>query len=106
MKPEYLRELADLADPDKLWKLPLLDQLDLPDEKRKRLDTGIALRRYARHVETLQLLIGTRRSLLISPLSENSSAEKTIKMPGDHVRLLLFKEREPDAVFGQGSTES
>lgn len=34
MTPEYLEELADIADPDKLWRAPGLEQLAL---KYKRL---------------------------------------------------------------------
>ena len=36
-------QLADLADPDQLWRLPCFDQLDLPLDKRRQLDAGVAL---------------------------------------------------------------
>jgi len=91
MTPEYLEELADVADPDKLWRLPVFDQLALPAERRRQLDMGIALRRHASHVRSLRELLGTGRSMLITPLSPNGTARKTIKTPGDHARLV--KER-------------
>lgn len=87
MTPEYLRDLADLADPEQLWRLPGMKQLDLPPEKRHQLDTGVALRRHAAHIERLRDLLGTGRSLLITPLSLNGSAIKTVKTPPDHAKL-------------------
>lgn len=87
MTPEYLRELADLADPEQLWRLPGLQQLDLPLEKRRQIDAGVALRRHASHVERLRELIGTGRSLLITQLSPNSSAIKTVATPPSHRKL-------------------
>ncbi len=47
MTPQYLNELADLADPDRLWRLGWEAQRDLQADKRHHLDTGVALRRYA-----------------------------------------------------------
>lgn len=88
MTPEYLRELADKADPDELWRLSGFAQLDLPPEKRAQLDTGVALRRYASHLRDLQALHGTGRSLLITPLSPLlSTATKSVKTPADHRKL-------------------
>lgn len=82
MTPEYLRELADLADPDQLWRLKGLDQLALPPEKRHQLDTGVALRRQAEHVRRLQALVGTGMSLLITPLgSYNVTDSRSVRMP-------------------------
>lgn len=88
MTPEYLRQLANLADPEKLWSLPGLQQMELPPEKRRQLDTGVALRRHARHVEELRALIGTGRSLLITQLSPNGSAVKTVPTPASHRKLM------------------
>lgn len=79
MSPEYLRELADLADPECLWMLPGLEQMDLPPEKRKQLDMGVALRRHASHVEQLRLLLRECRSLLITPLSPNGSFARSVE---------------------------
>lgn len=87
MTPEYLMELADLADPDQLWQLSGLMQLDLPPASRRQLDTGVALRRYAAHVERLNRLLAEGRSLLITPLSPNGSAADDIDTPPQHARL-------------------
>lgn len=87
MTPEYLDELADIADPDQLWRLPGMAQLDLPPEKRRQLDAGVALRRHSAHIQRLRTLMGTGRSLLITPLSPNGTAVKTVETPSDHRRL-------------------
>lgn len=88
MSPEYLYELADLADPAQLWRLRGFDQLDLPPEKRRQLDTGVALRRHAQHVAELNALIDSGKSLLITPLSTNSSATMAIDTPARHRKLI------------------
>jgi len=87
MTPEYLHELADLADPDRLWRLPAQEQLDLPREKRRQLDAGVALRRYASHIELLNRLIEEKRSLLITPLARNHDAIRSVDTPPDHARM-------------------
>lgn len=84
MSPEYLRELADWVDPEKLWRLSGIDQRELSPEQRKQLDAGVALRRHARHVQTLLELLPLRKSLVITPLSPSSSASMTIDPPGWH----------------------
>ncbi len=81
MTPEYLEELADLADPDKLWRLAGMDQLDLPVEKRRQLDTGVALRRQASHVRELRELIGTGKSLLLTPYGPSCTDVRAIDIP-------------------------
>lgn len=88
MTPEYLYELAEIADPEELWRLTAFDQLELPPKQRKRLDTGIALRRHAAHIEQLRALLGTGKSLLITPLGPNSTAAKAVETPADHKKLL------------------
>lgn len=87
MTPKYLNELADRADPDQLWRLSGLEQMELPPAKRKQLDTGVALRRHAMHVEELLALLKVRRSLLITPLSHNGTATKVVDTPPEHRRL-------------------
>ena len=87
MTPEYLEELADLADPDRLWRLPALAQSNLPPDKRRQLDTGVALRRHASHVRRLRELQSERRSLLITPLASNHTAVSSIETPADHARM-------------------
>jgi hypothetical protein len=87
MTPAYLNELADMVDPDQLWRLPGMKQLELPPEKRRQLDAGVALRRHAAHVERLRGLLKEGRSLLITPLSDNSSTIKSVATPGDHRKL-------------------
>lgn len=87
MTPEYIEALADLADPDQHWRLPGFTILDLPPEKRKQLDTGVALRRYADIERRLLNLLEEKRSLLITPLSPNGSAVKSVDTPPDHEKL-------------------
>lgn len=87
MSPEYIEDLADWADPDRLWRLPVFEQLDLPIDKQMRLDAGVALRRHAHTVRELRALVGTGKSLLITQLSVNGSAVKTVPTPPDHRRL-------------------
>lgn len=87
MNYQYLHELADIADPDKLWRLAGFDQLDLPPDKRRQLDTGVALRRYAEHLDTLAHALAMRRSVLITPLSENSTALMSCVTPIHHRQL-------------------
>lgn len=87
MTPEYIERLADIADPDQLWRLPGLKQLELPPEKRQQLDTGVALRRYAEHERTLLRLMPEKRSLLITPLTANHTAIKFVDTPPDHEKL-------------------
>ena len=72
--PKYLDELADIADPYQLWRLPLLDQVDLDPAHRRQLDMGVALRRYAAHRREMESLIGTGKSLLLTPLGKNGSS--------------------------------
>lgn len=87
MTPEYLEKLADRADPDRLWRLSPMVRLDLSSEDRKKLDTGIALRRYASHLRKLLSLIPQKRSLLITPISENETAEREVRTPAGHLKL-------------------
>jgi hypothetical protein len=88
MTPEYLNELADIADPEQLWRLNPLDQMELEPILRLRLDTGVALRRYAEIVRQLDDLLGTGKSLVLTPLSRNGKAWMTIPAPDSHKRLL------------------
>lgn len=87
MTPEYIEQLADLADPDKLWRLGAFEQIDLPPEKRHQLDAGVALRRYASHVRRLLGALADRKSLLITPLSPNGSALRVVDTPHYHAEL-------------------
>lgn len=95
MSPEYLRELADLADPGQLWRLNPFEQIKLPEDQRRQLDSGVALRRHASHIEGLRNLIGTSKSMVITPLSMNSSAHMTIPAPKEHKRLLDMRGDQP-----------
>jgi hypothetical protein len=87
MQPSYLEQLADMVDPDQLWRLPLLDTLALPEDQRQRLDAGVALRRYASHQRDLRHAFTGRCSVLITPLSENGTATAMIRTPYQHRRL-------------------
>lgn len=97
MTPEYLEELADMADPHSLWKLPMLEAMDLPPHKRAQLDAGVALRRHADHVRRLRDLQGKGKSLLITPLTANGTATKIVAAPAEHLDLLA--RHEPPNVF-------
>ena len=88
MTPEYLRELADFADPDTLWRHSGFDQLDLPPEKRRHLDTGVALRRHAADLERLIEAYAKGKSVLLTPLSPtaNSRDVRMVKPPAAIVK--------------------
>lgn len=68
MTPEYIEQLADWADPDKLWQTYPWQKSDLTPEQRRQMDAGVALRRHARDVRDLNRLRGTDQSLLVTPL--------------------------------------
>ena len=88
MSPEYLRKLADIADPDETWRTAdPLDYLRLSEEKRQQHDTGVALRRYAEHLERVKRAMEEKRSVLITPLSESGCAVRLADTPEDHARL-------------------
>jgi len=87
MTPERIEKLADLADPDQLWRLGWEKQGELSPEKRAQLDTGIALRRHASHIRKLNELLLLRKSLLITPLSSNSTADLYVDPPAEHEKL-------------------
>jgi len=91
MKPEYIEELADIADPQQLWRLSGVDQLDLSPNDRKQLDTGVALRRHAAHIRQLRHLLNEGKSLLITPLSPCGNAIKFVDTPTDHQTLRTHK---------------
>ena len=88
MTPEHLEQLADLADPDRLWTKSPLAQRDLSPEKRAQLDTGVALRRHASDVRRLRSMIGTGRSLLLTPLSDNGRHSTEIDTPAAVLRWM------------------
>lgn len=84
---EYLYELADMVDPDRLWRLPGLEQLELPEAKRKQLDAGVWLRRHGAHLDELARARAEGKSVLITPLSPGSTAHKFVATPRDHKKL-------------------
>jgi hypothetical protein len=92
MTPKYLMELADVVDPDRLWALSPLDQMALPLEKRRQLDAGVALRRHAVYVRRIRGLLGTGKSLLLTPLSLNGIDIRTAPMP-ESIRKRLDGEQ-------------
>ncbi len=96
MTPEYLEQLADMADPEKLWQRPALERLEMPPEKRMQLDAGVALRRHADYQRRLLELLGTGKSLLITPLSPSGTATKIVPMPESHQRLLPANRKKPN----------
>ena len=103
MTPEYLEELADMADTNSLWRLPAFEALDLPPHKRAQLDAGVALRRHADHVRRLRDLQGKGRSLLITPLTANGTATKIVPAPAEHLELLA-RHQPPNGSVEPGTT--
>lgn len=95
MTPEYLNELADMVDPDQLWQVNPFAQMWLAPELRKKLHAGVALRRYAEIVKQLDELLGTGRSLVLTPLSRHGKAWMTIPAPDSHKRLLDLRAQHP-----------
>lgn len=73
MKPEYIRELADMVDDEKLWELPGRLQLKLDDAKRAKLNAGVALRRYSRIVEMMESLRGTEQGILMTTVGVHNN---------------------------------
>lgn len=67
MTPEYLRELADIADPDQLWRRGWLAERDFTPAQKRQLDMGVALHRHASDIEAVRNL-PAGKSLLITPL--------------------------------------
>lgn len=64
---ERIEELAQLADPNELWRRRGLDRQKFTDEEKRQLDTAVALRRHAAHVSEVAAL-QEGKSLLITPL--------------------------------------
>lgn len=91
MTPEYIEELANIADPEKLWQLGFVECVNLTPEQRNKLNTGIALRRYAAHLMQLDDVRKAQRSLLITPLFGRGAAIKSIDTPPEHQRLRDLK---------------
>jgi hypothetical protein len=92
MTPEYLNELADLADPGKLWRMSGLARDCFTPEQKRQLDTGVALRRQAAHVRRLRDLLGTGKSLLITPLSLSGADLRAVPMPAE-IKKRLEREK-------------
>lgn len=84
MTPEYLYKLADVADPDKLWRLSVFRQLELKDHEKEQLDIGIAIRRYASYIGELEHALKQKKSLCITPISSNGVAIMLIETPERH----------------------
>ncbi len=79
MKAEYIEDLADAVDPEKLWQISPWDACSLSESKRERRDIGIALYLYAQHIRSLEALVGTGKSLLLTPVSKSSVLQSTIR---------------------------
>ena len=94
MTPEYLEELADIADPGKLWRMSGLARDCFTPEQKRQLDTGVALRRHASHVRRMRALLGTGKSLLLTPLSISGQDIRDVPMPAD-IRKRLERESAP-----------
>jgi len=84
MTPEYIEQLAKIADPDDLWREGPPQPLGTwrPSEwQQKQLDMGVALRRYASHLRDLNAIRGRGLSLLITPLSTSGTYTSVIATP-------------------------
>lgn len=102
MTPNYINQLADRADPDRLWRLRGLVQKDLPPEKREQLDAGVALRRYAAHVTLLLEVLTRGKSMLITPLSPNGSSVTVVDTPVNRQPPRLWpREAHPGDALGR-----
>lgn len=87
MTPEYIDQLAEIADPTRLWRHPVMERHTLTEAQRQQMDTGVALRRHASYQRRLLGLLEEKRSLLVTPLASNSTATKSVGTPPDHERL-------------------
>jgi hypothetical protein len=92
MTPEYIEELAQRADPDELWRRNPFDQMKLPPEQRKQLDTAVALRRYAHLLRDVDRAAQEGKSWLITKLGPSSTAVRSIETPPDHKRSRELSE--------------
>lgn len=85
--PDYVEELANLADPDQLWRLSGIEQLNLPKDKVIQLRTGVFLRRHASDLRNLQRALKEDKSVLYTPLSNSGKSVKFIETP-EEVKVL------------------
>lgn len=86
MRPEYIDELADMVDPDEIWKRSLLDDT-LTDQQKRQRDAGVALRRHASHLRELERALEEKKSILITPLGPSFIAIRMTETPEDHEKL-------------------
>lgn len=93
MTPKYLRQLANRADPKKLWRLipAAFGGKRLTLDEQKQRDTGIALRRYAADEELFLEVLKDGKSILITPTMPHARAIKIVKTPRDHAKLRRAK---------------
>lgn len=96
MSPEYLEELADRADPDKLWRLSGIDQRDLSEEQRHQMLTGVALRRHASYVRALRGALTAGKSLCVTPLGTSGFTQTLVDPPPEHQRLIDQRRAAPE----------
>lgn len=87
--PQYLRELADMVDHEKLWRLSGIDREKLTADQKKRLDAGVALRRHATDLQHLCDAYAQGKSVVITPLSPRGLSRTTclIAPPPAHQKL-------------------
>lgn len=87
MTPEYLEQLADRADPQKLWQRSGIEQMAMPEDMKAQLNTGVALRRYAALLREFRGVLDLKKSLLITPLGPVSTAKKVVDSPRRHAEM-------------------
>ena len=97
MTPLQLRQLADLIDPQELWRLSGLDRLELSPENKTKLHAAVTIRRYAHHIEDLGRAYEAGMSLLYTPLIESgsSAAVRLVKTPEDHKAWRTTRDDKP-----------
>jgi alanyl-tRNA synthetase len=93
MSPDYLMKLADLADPDQLWRRAGLDRADFTELQKQQLDTGVALRRHARHTQEVDEAYQKGLSYCITKLGPSHYTKGAIPPPENHQRLIDQQKR-------------
>lgn len=87
MTPYEIMKLADLADPDQLWRRNGIEAQGFTPEQRNQMMTGVLLRRHADDVRRIAMLRGRGLSLVITPVGGNGRAVMTIETPAGHKKF-------------------
>lgn len=96
MHPDYLEDLAYVADPDELWRLSFLEKKNLPPDKLNQLHIGIALRRYANFIRSLNHSGEQGKIVLITAICDNGVFTEFVETPEKHKKLKSKKFKLQD----------